>query len=113
MREQKNSKRLCIPRKPRKQVWVSRAEIQALAVDTRTAVWVSTPEKIILRKSQEISRMFQGVLAPALYKNQAVSGPPATQLVSHRKGRWAKSPIASAQRTRSTLASHSAIPRGS
>ena len=33
---------LRIPRKPRKiGVWVSGAEIQASAVDTRTAVWVS------------------------------------------------------------------------
>ena len=37
---------LCIPRKPRKiGVWVSGAEIQTSAVDTRTSVWVSTAEK--------------------------------------------------------------------
>ena len=36
---------LCIPRNPRKiGVWVSGAEIQTSAVDTRTAVWASTAE---------------------------------------------------------------------
>ena len=44
---QKTQSQLCIPRKPRKVgVWVSGAEIQTSAVDTRTAVWVSTAEKI-------------------------------------------------------------------
>ena len=43
---QKNQNHLWIPRKPRKiGVWVSGAEIQTSAVDTRTAVWVSTAEK--------------------------------------------------------------------
>ena len=44
------------PRKPRKTgVWVSGAEIQTSAVDTRTAVWVSTPKKfskIVLGKTR-------------------------------------------------------------
>ena len=44
---QKNQSRLWIPRKPRKiGVWVSGAEIQTSAVDTRSAVWVSTAEKV-------------------------------------------------------------------
>ena len=43
---QKDQSQLWIPRKPRKiGIWVSGAEIQTSAVDTRTAVWVSTPEK--------------------------------------------------------------------
>ena len=54
---QKNQSQLWIPRKPRKiGVWVSGAEIQTSAVDTRTAVWVSTPEKfskIVLGKNSE------------------------------------------------------------
>ena len=73
---QKNESRLWIPRKPRKiGVWVSGAEIQTSAVDTRTAVWVSTPEKvskIILGKTRNFSRKFRAVSAPALYKNPAV-----------------------------------------
>ena len=44
---QKNQSQVWIPRKPRKIcVWVSGAEIQTAAVDTRIAVWVSTPEKL-------------------------------------------------------------------
>ena len=74
--QQKNQSQLWIPRKPRKiGVWVSGAEIQTSAVDTRTAVWVSTPEKfskIVLGKTWNFSRMFRGVSAPALYKNPAV-----------------------------------------
>ena len=73
---QKNQSQLWIPRKPRKiGVWVSGAEIQTSAVDTRTAVWVSTPEKfskIVLGKTRKFSRKFRGVSAPALYKNPAV-----------------------------------------
>ena len=73
---QKNQSQLWIPRQPRKiGVWVSGAEIQTSAVDTRTAVWVSTAEKfskIVLGKTQNFSRMFRGVSAPALYKNPAV-----------------------------------------
>ena len=73
---QKNQSQLWIPRKPRKiGVWVSGAEIQTSAVDTRTAVWVSTPEKIskiVLGKTRNFSRKFRGVSAPALYKNPAV-----------------------------------------
>ena len=43
---QKNQSQLCIPRKSRKiGVWASGAEIQASAVDTRAAVWVSSAEK--------------------------------------------------------------------
>ena len=72
---QKNQSQLWIPRKPRKiGVWVSGAEIQTSAVDTRTAVWVSTPEKfskIVLGKTRNFSRKFRGVSAPALYKNPA------------------------------------------
>ena len=73
---QKNQSQLWIPRKPRKiGVWVSGAEIQTSAVDTRTAVWVSTPEKfskIVLGKTRNFSRKFRVVSAPALYKNPAV-----------------------------------------
>ena len=56
-------------------VRASGAEIQTSAVDTRTAVWVSTPEKfskIILGKTRNSSRKFRGVSAPALYENPAV-----------------------------------------
>ena len=74
--QQKNQSQLWIPRKPRKiGVWVSGAEIQTSAVDTRTAVWVSTPEKFsktVLGKTRNFSRKFRGVSAPALYKNPAV-----------------------------------------
>ena len=73
---QKNQSQLWIPRKPREiGVWVSGAEIQTSAVDTRTAVWASTPEKIskiVLGKTRDFSRKFRGVSAPALYKNPAV-----------------------------------------
>ena len=44
-------------------------------MDTRTAVWVSTPEKIskiVLEKTRNFSRKFRGVSAPALDKNPAV-----------------------------------------
>ena len=43
-------------------------------MDTRTAVWVSTPEKIskiVLGKTRNFSRKFRGVSAPALDKNPA------------------------------------------
>ena len=74
---QKNQSQLWIPRKPRKiGVWVSGAEIKPSAVDTRTAVWVSTPEKfskIVLGKTRNFSGKFGGVSAPALYKNPAVT----------------------------------------
>ena len=74
---QKNQSQLWIPRKPRKiGVWVCGAEIQTSAVDTRTAVWVSTAEKfskIVLGKTRNFSRNFGGVSAPDLYKNPAVS----------------------------------------
>ena len=73
---QKNQSQLWIPRKPRKiGVWVSGAEIQTSAVDTRTAVWVSTPEKtskIVLGKTRNFSRKFRGLSAPALDKTPAV-----------------------------------------
>ena len=55
-------KQRCIPRKPR-QLGLS-AEIEALAVDTRTAVRVSTAEKIVLRETQKFSRKFGVVSAP-------------------------------------------------
>ena len=45
-------------------------------MDTRTAVWVSTPEKfskIVLGKTRNFSRKFRGVSAPALDKNPAVN----------------------------------------
>ena len=71
-----NKCQLCIPRKQRKiGVWVSGAEIQTSAVDTRTAVWVSTAEKIfkiVLGETRKSSRMFRGVSAPALYENPDV-----------------------------------------
>ena len=44
-------------------------------MDTRTAVWVSTPgkfSKIFLGKTRNFSRKFRGVSAPALDKNPAV-----------------------------------------
>ena len=70
---QNNQSQLWIPRKPRKiGVWVSGVEIQTSAVDTRTAVWVSTAEKIfkiVLGETWNFSRKFGGVSAPALYKN--------------------------------------------
>ena len=73
---QENQSQLWIPRKPRKiGVWVSGAGIQTSAVDTRTAVWVSTAEKfskIVLGKTRKFSRKFRGVSAPALYKNPTV-----------------------------------------
>ena len=56
--------------------WAAGAEIQTSAVDTRTAVWVSTAEKffkIILGETRNFSRMFRRVSAPALYKNPAVT----------------------------------------
>ena len=44
---QKNQSQLCIPEKARKiRVWVSGAEIQTSAVDTRLAIWVSAAEKV-------------------------------------------------------------------
>ena len=53
---QNNQSQLWIPWKPRNiGVWVSGAEIQTSGVDTRTAVWVSTPEKfskIVLGKTR-------------------------------------------------------------
>ena len=56
----------CIPRKPRKtMVLVSGAEIQTSVVDSRTAVWVSTAEKIVLRETQKFSRKF-GVVSRQL-----------------------------------------------
>ena len=77
---QKNQSQLWIPRKPRKiGVWVSGAEIQTSAVDTRTAAWVSTPEKISkIGKTRNFSRKFRGVSAPALHKTPAVNRPPGT-----------------------------------
>ena len=78
---QKNQSQLWIPQKPRKiGVWVSGAEIQTSAVDTRTAVWVSTPEKfskIVLGKNSKFFSNVRGVSAPALYKNPAVRQSPA------------------------------------
>ena len=51
-----NPEQRCIPRKPGKtEAWASGVEVQAFVVDTRTAVWVSTPEKITLREAQKIS----------------------------------------------------------
>ena len=74
---QKNQSQLWIPRKTRKiGVWVSVAEIQTSAVDTRTAAWVSTAEKIfkiVLGETQNFSRKFRVVSAPALYENPAVT----------------------------------------
>ena len=61
--------------KKKKGVWVSGAEIQTSAVDTRIAVWVSTAEKFfktVLGETRNFSRKFRGVSAPALYKNPAV-----------------------------------------
>ena len=45
-------------------------------MDTRTAVWVSTPEKcfkIVLGETRNVSQKSRGVSAPALYKNPAVT----------------------------------------
>ena len=47
-------------------VWVSGAEIQTSAVDTRTAAWVSTAEKlfkIVLRETRKLARKFRGGLS--------------------------------------------------
>ena len=59
---QKNQSQLWIHRKPRKiGVWVSGAEIQTSAVDTRTAVWVSTAEKIVQNRFGKNSENFSKV----------------------------------------------------
>ena len=45
-------------------------------MDTRTVVWVSTPEKfskIVLGKTRNFSQKFRGVSAPALVKNPAAT----------------------------------------
>ena len=66
--QQKNQSQLCIPRKPRKiGAWVSGAEMPTSAVDTRTAVWVSTAEKFSEGETRNFSRKFRGFSAPALY----------------------------------------------
>ena len=76
---QKNQSQLWIPRKPRKiGAWASGAEIQTSAVDTRTAVWLSTPEKfskIALGETRNFSRKFREVSAPAPYKNPTINSP--------------------------------------
>ena len=91
MSRQKNQSQLWIPRKPRKiGVWVSGAEIQTSAVDTRTAVWVSTPEKfskIVPGKTRNFSRKFRGVSAPALDKNPAVIVPGTNPVKSPKQTR--------------------------
>ena len=71
-------KQRCIPTKTKKKqrLRYPGAEIQTLAVDTRTAVWVSTAEKIVrivLGETRNVSQMFGVVSAPALYKNPAVT----------------------------------------
>ena len=86
---QKIQSQLWIPGKPRKVgVWVSGAEIQTSAVDTRTAVWVSTAEKIskiFLGETRKFSQKFaRGVSAPALYKNPAVIECPGIPRVAPR-----------------------------
>ena len=82
---QKNRGQMCIHRKPRKiGVWVSGAEIQTSAVDTRTAVWVSTAEKlfkIVLGETRNFSRKFRGFSAPAWYKNPAVKKQTQTKAI--------------------------------
>ena len=87
---QKNQSQLWIPGKPRKiGVWVSGAEIQTSAVNTRTAVWVSTAEKfskIFLGETRNFSRKFRGVSAPALYKNPAVIQCFSSQCALHGLG---------------------------
>ena len=71
---QKNQSRLWITRKPRKiGVWVSGAEIQTSAVDTRTAVWVSTLRKFPKSFWEKLGIFLEtlgGVSAPALYKTR-------------------------------------------
>ena len=52
------------------EVWISGAEIQTLAVDTRTTVWVSAAERIVLRETRKFK--FGVVSAPALHRNPAV-----------------------------------------
>ena len=93
---QKNQSQLWIPRKPRKiGVWVSGAEIQTSAVDTRIAVWVSTPEKIskiCLGKTRNFSRKFRGVSAPALDKN------PAVTCLYFKRARPERGPVSSSPR---------------
>ena len=68
---QKNQSQLWIPRKQMKMgVWVSGAEIQTSAVDTRTAVWVSTPEKFseiaLGKKNSEFFSTVQGGLSASV-----------------------------------------------
>ena len=71
---QKNQSQWCTPRKPRKiGVWVSGAEVQSSAVDTRTAVWVSSAEKnfkINLGETRNFSRKFRVVSTPACIKTR-------------------------------------------
>ena len=50
-------------------VYVYAVEIKALTMDTRTAVWVSTPETIVLREALKYSRHLGVVSGPAPYKN--------------------------------------------
>ena len=63
--EQEKTQNSCIPRKPpqkKAEVLVSGAEIQTLAVDTRTAVWVSTAEKNRSeRNSENFSKVWGGL----------------------------------------------------
>ena len=74
----RNQSQLWIPRKPRKiGVWVSGAEIQNFsAVDTRTAVWVSTAEKvsrILLGETRIFLKSFGGSQRQLCIKNPAVT----------------------------------------
>ena len=54
LRAEKYQKQRCTPRKSRE----TGAEIQTLAEDTRTVVWVYTAEKIVLRDTRKRSRQF-------------------------------------------------------
>ena len=79
---EKPKSRLCIPRKSREiGVWVSGAEMQASAVDTRTAVWVSTAEKMcknVLGETRNLSRLFRGSQHQLCIKTRPLLGPSST-----------------------------------
>ena len=61
-------------------------------VDTGTAVWVSTAEKMVLRETRKFSRKFGVVSAPVLYKKQAARVEWGANLV-HCKSNAQKSPL--------------------
>ena len=53
------------------EAWDSRPLLELC--DTRTAVWVSTAEKIVLREARKMSQELEVVSAAALYNNPAIA----------------------------------------